>query len=1192
MKWSAVAAFLAGMSFGVRVLHAAPKQLWPTFSEPSTIVNVQIAGNNQSTGDLLAESTLQGAYNQLQGSTRLYLSVWEDDPYWIAHSIPSGITVTNMSYTTSDPDGALKALLTNYGSAIAGYIICDPVNQPESCNFGVTLAGIRDAVVVTVDNYNNVIAPYFPAMHEVADLTTYLWVGDNNNLVNNGSDVGATNMINNPSGGGGTTGWTASTGTVSTATAPCGGSTLKWVRASGPGDAWAWFPPAIPDSRRNTTPYIFSVQVCGTGQVFLDAWTGAHDMKSSPVTLNGTTWQTLQVPAPIPLSGATGNTTIKLEVRSSQSTVTAYFRDAAVIDNRVAIDYFGYLNHLKQGHCNNTILAQNTQAIQYNLLDYEVAANMFAMGLRSDYSDEATLYGTIINYGQDPDTPIIGYVDKEPADVTFLSQSPQGHFLNAANTYNNGSVWASLPQPSALTQPAPIGVKAANGTVYLAFEGSDGDNVSYMQHRMQNSWTQNQFLGALPVGWTAAPGAIYYSPAMMSNYYQFLPQSDEIMGGPSGVGYTRAITGSDLNTFASLSNAFLTADDMSTTEIWANTEDDLTSFASDVGIPHVMWNEYLPYTPEGSTVLDGQAVGYKVTPPDDISAIEAVLNPNTGKDPYQGSGKPTFIEIVNDGWSSGPDDMLYVAQRLQLNSGYNFTFLTPTELALTEQAYVKGTGGSWPSTNAQTVAGSTLLTAYPQNLIYNANAHNPGQSIVSTDTNTMWALGTSGHDEWLVNSYYQGSNCEDLVVPGNSSNPDVFAFEGIDSSTAGKFYRFTASVAGSGTAYMTIYDGTTNHRSSSVTLTPAWQTITMVVKIQNSAAAEIQIGVIGSSAGQTLYFKSTPGYNIGWYYSGPSTSSASPVNFGGTTYNNGYFNTQTAFFTVPANQGISQWMNFYPNVTAGTTYIGSVDLAGTPGQQAYLDVYNGSTDVQSSTITLGSQWQTVNVSTMISGSSTPAFEVRVPNQSADTTVYFRNASLVQSGSGGAIDFSTGLESGQTQLTWTNTPDSASPGGGVSSVSGTLTQTSSTISRGGGYAIQYGGTASGGSSTHAYLEAFGNSTALTSTSRLSYWVYPMTPMGSESGASSISGLNSTCVALDVIFTDGTALRNISTITDQYGNRIHPSYQCNHLQPDQWNYVTVNLSGVSGKTVSRIDVGYDQPGATGTYGGYIDDIQVSH
>ena len=125
-----------------------------------------------------------------------------------------------------------------------------------------------------------------------------------------------------------------------------------------------------------------------------------------------------------------------------------------------------------------------------------------------------------------------------------------------------------------------------------------------------------------------------------------------------------------------------------------------------------------------------------------------------------------------------------------------------------------------------------------------------------------------------------------------------------------------------------------------------------------------------------------------------------------------------------------------------------------------------------------------------------------------------------------------------------------------------------------------------------MEAFtSNSTTLTSTSRLSYWIYPITPLGQESGASSMTGLNSTCAAIDITFTNGTALRNLG-VKDQFGNTLNPASECSHLQPDQWNYVTVNLSSLSGLTVSHIDAGYDQPGATGNYGGYVDDISLTH
>jgi hypothetical protein len=191
------------------------------------------------------------------------------------------------------------------------------------------------------------------------------------------------------------------------------------------------------------------------------------------------------------------------------------------------------------------------------------------------------------------------------------------------------------------------------------------------------------------------------------------------------------------------------------------------------------------------------------------------------------------------------------------------------------------------------------------------------------------------------------------------------------------------------------------------------------------------------------------------------------------------------------------------------------------------------------------------------------------------------------------NFITSLETGDTALTWTNTVDTTSPGGNESNVTSAVLQLTTTeMSHTGGHAIQYGGMASGGTSNYAYMEAFSNSTVLSSTSRLNYWIYPQSPLGAEPNASSTTGLNSTCVAVDIIFTDGTTLRG-STRTDQNWNLMHPAHQCNHLQPDHWNYVTSDLSPLSGKTVSRIDIGYDQPNApAGSYRGYVDDISLTH
>jgi hypothetical protein len=100
---------------------------------------------------------------------------------------------------------------------------------------------------------------------------------------------------------------------------------------------------------------------------------------------------------------------------------------------------------------------------------------------------------------------------------------------------------------------------------------------------------------------------------------------------------------------------------------------------------------------------------------------------------------------------------------------------------------------------------------------------------------------------------------------------------------------------------------------------------------------------------------------------------------------------------------------------------------------------------------------------------------------------------------------------------------------------------------------------------------------------SYWIFPQSHTLNNLAA----GNNSLYVALDIIFKDGTNLRD-SGLTNQYGGGVNPTNQASVLALDTWNYVTVDLTPLAGKTVSRIDLGYNQSGSSGGYRGYVDDV----
>jgi hypothetical protein len=200
-------------------------------------------------------------------------------------------------------------------------------------------------------------------------------------------------------------------------------------------------------------------------------------------------------------------------------------------------------------------------------------------------------------------------------------------------------------------------------------------------------------------------------------------------------------------------------------------------------------------------------------------------------------------------------------------------------------------------------------------------------------------------------------------------------------------------------------------------------------------------------------------------------------------------------------------------------------------------------------------------------------------------------------------FRTGLESGQTGPAWINTVSEGGPHGGLSNVGGvccSLTgpelfsgQDANAAHTGTGELL-YSGKDNSATSSYAYTKAFAVSdTYVTPTTRLSYWIHPQSNSTSWGLA---AGSNSTCVSVDLIFRNvvngsESNLRN-SDARDARGHSVHPARQCGTLTLDTWNYVSVPLGELAdGKQIVQLDIGYDQPGNTGGYRGFIDDIRIS-
>lgn len=176
-------------------------------------------------------------------------------------------------------------------------------------------------------------------------------------------------------------------------------------------------------------------------------------------------------------------------------------------------------------------------------------------------------------------------------------------------------------------------------------------------------------------------------------------------------------------------------------------------------------------------------------------------------------------------------------------------------------------------------------------------------------------------------------------------------------------------------------------------------------------------------------------------------------------------------------------------------------------------------------------------------------------------------------------FRTDFGAAAPPLTWVDTVESArNVTGYCCGLTGMESGRRAELAHGGTYALMYSGTDTSASGSYSYNRVFDVHLPLTAGTTLTYWIYPQS-------------VNGTFVAIDLALTDGRSLRDSGAV-DQHGVRAHPQRQGEgrRLVVGQWNLVQVSLAALAGGTVDQLRVGYDQPGGTGTFRGYIDDIQI--
>ena len=127
-----------------------------------------------------------------------------------------------------------------------------------------------------------------------------------------------------------------------------------------------------------------------------------------------------------------------------------------------------------------------------------------------------------------------------------------------------------------------------------------------------------------------------------------------------------------------------------------------------------------------------------------------------------------------------------------------------------------------------------------------------------------------------------------------------------------------------------------------------------------------------------------------------------------------------------------------------------------------------------------------------------------------------------------------------------------------------------------YSLKISGRDRSSSSSYAYFRVWDVNIAVTSTTELSFWNYPLNTLGRYA-------------SIDLVMTDGTTLRGTGAV-DANGISMHPATGRGIV--NSWTKTICNIgTWLNGKTIDKILVAYDRPSQTGDFSSHFDDISIN-
>lgn len=169
------------------------------------------------------------------------------------------------------------------------------------------------------------------------------------------------------------------------------------------------------------------------------------------------------------------------------------------------------------------------------LRDYAVANKAMVFWLEVNDPKQRALFEKIMSDVK-PGTPYLGWFSNDVEGEFSSVEVASNHsvYVLAADWFSNLTVFSGTKiQPSrAKSSPQP----KLNNKIYVTYTFSEGDNFQYNQHRMRILW-DDPARGEVPINWTSSPLLYDAAPAILNYYRQTASANDLIIAGPSGAGY-------------------------------------------------------------------------------------------------------------------------------------------------------------------------------------------------------------------------------------------------------------------------------------------------------------------------------------------------------------------------------------------------------------------------------------------------------------------------------------------------------------------------------------------------------------------------------------------------------------------------------------------------------------------------------